>query len=235
MNLSGGVSLEMLELPTGSFCMGSNNGNPDEKPVHRVAVNYSFYMGRYEVTQAQWQAVMGNNPSNFKGDLAEPYIKLPVEQVSWDDAQNFINKLNELNDGFRYRLPTEAEWEYACRAGTTGDYAGNLGEMAWYSENSGSKTHPVGGKQPNAWGLFDMHGNVWEWCQDWYHDSYNGAPGDASAWLSRGEQKYRVLRGGSWDGNAAVLRSATRSWQQPDGPGRLSNLGFRVVADSLAR
>lgn len=221
--------MEMLEIPTGSFCMGSNNGEADEKPVHRVTINYSFYMGRYEVTQAQWQAVMGNNPSYFKGDLAEPFIKLPVEQVSWNDAQSFINKLNELNDGFKYRLPTEAEWEYACRAGTTGDYAGTLSEMAWYSENSGTKTHAVGGKQPNAWGLFDMHGNVWEWCQDWYHDSYNGAPGDGSAWLSSSEQKYRVLRGGSyWDHFAPILRSAVRNPSTPDL--RYSLGGFRVVA-----
>jgi formylglycine-generating enzyme required for sulfatase activity len=220
--------MEMLEIPTGSFCMGSNNGAANEKPVHRVAINYSFYMGRDEVTQAQWQAVMGNNPSSFKGDLAEPFIKLPVEQVSWDDAQNFINKLNELNDGFRYRLPTEAEWEYACRAGTTGDYAGNVSEMAWYSENSGSKTHAVGGKQPNAWGLFDMHGNVWEWCQDLYHVTYDGAPTDGSAWLSVGEQKWQVLRGGSWSGNAASLRSASRNSRPPDN--RSSSYSFRVVA-----
>src|SRR5438309_6413691 len=156
VNLGGGVSLEMMEIPAGSFCMGSNNGEANEKPVHQVTIEYSFYLGRFEVTQAQWQAVMGNNPSSFKGDFAEPFIKLPVETVSWDDAQSFINKLNESNDGFTYRLPTEAEWEYACRGGTTGDYAGNLSEMAWYSENSENRTHTVGQKQPNAWGLFDM-------------------------------------------------------------------------------
>jgi formylglycine-generating enzyme required for sulfatase activity len=226
--LSGGESLEMLEIPAGTFCMGSNNGSSDEQPVHQVTIKYSFYMGRFEVTQAQWQSVMGNNPSFFKGDLAEPYIKLPVEQVSWDDAQNFINKLNESNDGFTYRLPTEAEWEYACRAGTTGDYAGDLSEMAWYSENSENRTHTVAQKQPNAWGLFDMHGNVWEWCQDWYHDNYNGAPTDGSAWLG-GVQLYRVLRGGSWGNkDAASLRSASRSRNTPDN--RFYDKGLRIVA-----
>ena len=229
VNLSGGVTLELIEIPAGSFCMGSNDGETNERPVHQVTINYSFYMGRFEVTQAQWQAVMGSNPSNFKGDFAEPSIKLPVEQVSWDDAQNFINKLNEGNDGFSYRLPTEAEWEYACRAGTTGDYAGNLSEMAWYSENSENRTHLVGQKQPNAWGLFDMHGNIWEWCQDWYHDSYSGTPTDGSAWLNGGGQKYRVLRGGSWGNkDAASLRSASRSRNTPDN--RFYDKGLRIVA-----
>ena len=133
-------------------------------------------MGRYEVTQAQWQAVMGNNPSNFKG-----CDQCPVETVSWDDAQEFIRKLNAQNDGYKYRLPSEAEWEYACRAGTTGDYAGNLDEMAWYGKNSGGKTHSVGQKQANGLGLYDMHGNVWEWVEDRYHHNYNRAPTDGSA------------------------------------------------------
>jgi formylglycine-generating enzyme required for sulfatase activity len=182
---------------------------------------------------------MGNNPSDFKGE------NNPVENVSWNDAVAFINKLNEMNDGYRYRLPTEAELEYACRAGTTGDYAGDLDEMGWYYENSGDarlsgewnvdklkanndRTHPVGQKQPNAWGLYDMHGNVSEWCQDWYHDSYNGAPTDGSAWESGGEQKYRVLRGGSWNIDANHLRSAFRGSESPDV--RISNYGFRLVA-----
>lgn len=163
------MGMELVYVPAGSFMMGSNNGDADEKPVHEVTIKEGFYMGRYEVKQAEWQQVMGNNPSNFKGD------NLPVEQVSWDDAQSFISKLNERGDGFKYRLPTEAEWEYACRAGTTGDYAGDVNEMAWFSENSGNKTHTVGGKRPNAWGLADMHGNVWEWCADYYHETYYGA------------------------------------------------------------
>lgn len=168
---------------------------------------------------------MGNNPSNFK-DCGG---KCPVENVSWNDAQDFINKLNETNDGFRYRLPGEAEWEYACRAGTTGDhYSADVDDIAWYDENSGKKTHSVGGKQPNAFGLYDMSGNVWEWCRDWYHDTYNGAPNDGSAWLSGGEQKYRVLRGGSWDFDATNSRSANRLNVTPDYD--FSLIGFRVVA-----
>jgi formylglycine-generating enzyme required for sulfatase activity len=233
------TGIEFVLIPPGSFMMGSTNGDADQKPVHQVTINYSFYKGKYEVTQAQWQKVMENNPSNFKGD------NLPVEQVSWNDAIAFIARLNAQNDGFRYRLPTEAEWEYACRAGTTGDYAGDLDAMAWYSANSGdtrlsgkwyydklkpnnNRTHPVGTKLPNAFGLFDMHGNVWEWCQDWYHDSYNVAPTDGSAWLSGGEQKYRVLRGGSWDYNAESVRSASRLANTP--VDRNEDYGFRVLA-----
>jgi formylglycine-generating enzyme required for sulfatase activity len=215
------TGIEFVLIPAGSFMMGSTNGDANEKPVHQVTISQAFYMGKYEVTQAQWQSVMGSNPSYFKD-----CPNCPVEQVSWDDAQNFINKLNASNDGFRYRLPTEAEWEYACRAGTTGDYAGNLSEMAWYKENS-EKTHAVGGKQPNAWGL--AHGNVWEWCQEWYHETYYGAPTDGSAWLSGGEQKYRVVRGGSWRYDADFSRSAYRSALVT--PGHRNELfWFRVVA-----
>jgi formylglycine-generating enzyme required for sulfatase activity len=179
-------------------------------------------MGRTEVTQGQWQAVMGNNPSGFKGQ------DLPVEQVSWLNAQEFIRKLNQLNDGYVYRLPTEAEWEYACRAGSTGDYAGDLDSMAWYDKNSDNQTHVVGTKQPNAFGLYDMHGNVSEWCEDYYHDRYTGAPSDGSAWLSGGEMKYRVLRGGSWYNGATNARSANRFKYGPDF--RFNYVGFRVVA-----
>jgi formylglycine-generating enzyme required for sulfatase activity len=214
--------IEMVYIPPGSFIMGSTNGDPDEKPTHQVTISQPFYMGKYEVTQAQWLEVMGNNPSTFKNCTA-----CPVEHVSWDDVQSFINRLNETNDGLRYRLPTEAEWEYSCRAGTTGDYAGNLSEIAWYRKNSGSRTHAVGEKQPNAWGLADMHGNVWEWCQDWYHETYYGAPSDGSAWLSGGDQKYRVLRGGSWSFAASYLRSAVRI---PVTPNTRDDFGFRLVA-----
>jgi formylglycine-generating enzyme required for sulfatase activity len=217
--------IEMVYIPPGEFMMGSENGEKDERPVHRVTISQAFYIGRYEVTQAQWQSVMGDNPSGYKNCGGN----CPVENVSWDESQNFINKLNESNDGFRYRLPTEAEWEYACRAGTTGDYAGDLDSMAWYEKNSGKKTHPVGTRQPNGFGLYDMHGNVWEWCEDWYHKTYEGAPTDGSAWLGGGEQKKRVLRGGSHYSNAANLRSANRYYYFSP-VNRYSDSGFRVVA-----
>ena len=217
-----GLGMAFKLIPAGMFMMGSENGDSEERPVHHVSISQPFYMGKYEVTQEQWQAVMGTNPSHFQG------AKLPVENVSWNDAQGFINKLNEMDAGYKYGLPTEAEWEYACRAGTTGDYAGNLDDMAWYLDNSGHQTHPVGQKQPNAWGLYDMHGNVWEWCQDWQHENYNGAPADESAWLSGGKQKERVLRGGSLADDAQASRSAARDWDAPDGRDDYS--GFRVVA-----
>jgi formylglycine-generating enzyme required for sulfatase activity len=181
-------------------------------------------MGKYEVTQGQWQATMGNNPTYFKGD-----DKRPVEQVSWNDTWKFINTLNEMNDGYMYRLPKEAEWEYACRAGTTGDYyAQVVDDIGWYSDNSDQKTHRVGSKQPNAFGLYDMSGNVLEWCYDWYVDTYESAPTDGSARLTGGEQKYRVLRGGSWNYFAKYLRSAGRNFIWPEN--RYYNYGFRLVA-----
>jgi formylglycine-generating enzyme required for sulfatase activity len=219
------AGIEFVLIPPGSFMMGSTNGSSDEKPVHQVTISQPFYIGRYEVTQAQWQAVMGNNPSSFKDCGGN----CPVEQVSWDDAQNFINKLNESNDGFKYRLPTEAEWEYACRAGTTGDYAGNLDDMAWYEDNSGKHTHPAGQKQANAFGLYDMHGNVWEWCRDWYDANYY-ASSPATDPQGPGSGQYRVLRGGSWGkiGLEPNLRSAYRNRNTPDS--RVSQFGFRVVA-----
>lgn len=209
-------------------------GSPDgvgldiEHPQHQVSVQ-SFYMGKYEVTQAQYRAVMGSNPSYFTG-----CDECPVDNVTWNDAQKFIRKLNEMNGGYTYRLPTEAEWEYACRAGTTGDYAGNLNAMAWYGINSRHKTHPVGTKQANGFGLYDMHGNVFEWCEDIWHRDYNGAPRNGSAWL-RGDSDLRVLRGGSWDTpDPFYLRSADRGFGPPDEDRpNFSNVnGFRVVAFS---
>jgi formylglycine-generating enzyme required for sulfatase activity len=218
------AGIEFVLISPGTFFMDSKKDEGGETPVHQVTISYSFYMGKYEVTQAQWQAVMGNNPSSHKSCGGN----CPVEQVSWDDVQNFINKLNESNNGFIYRLPTDAEWEYACRAGTTGHYAGNLSDMAWYWENSGQETHATGSKQANAWGLADMHGNVWEWCEDWYHESYEDAPTNGSAWLTDGPQKHRVMRGGSSLDEASDLRSSSRGWATPND--RLGNVGFRVVA-----
>lgn len=239
--------IEMAWVPAGTFMMGSNNGGDNERPVHKVSVPNGFYIGKYEVTQAQWHSLMGNNPSEFKRD------NLPVETVSWDDALAFVERLNARNDGLIYRLPTEAEWEYACRGGTTGDYAGDIEDMAWYGNNSGrtkldvaeiyrtdsspylrimkngGRTHDVGSKLPNSLGLYDMHGNVAEWCQDWYHDSYNGAPTNGSAWLSGGDQNYRIVRGGSWYYIAALMRSAYRFWI--DVGRRVNYIGVRVAAD----
>jgi formylglycine-generating enzyme required for sulfatase activity len=198
---SGGM--EFAYVPAGNFQMGSTNGEEYELPVHQVTFARGFYMGRYEVTQAQWQKVMGNNPSTFS-TCGE---NCPVEQVSADDAQEFIKKLNATNDGYTYRLPSEAEWEYACRAGTTGDYAGDLNAMGWYTTNADFKTHPVGQKQANAWGLFDMHGNVAEWVMDYQHNNYNGAPTDGSAW-GKDVSEDRMERGGSWTFDAKRVRSA---------------------------
>ncbi|MDT5121160.1 MAG: hypothetical protein QOC96_642 [Acidobacteriota bacterium] len=231
-------NIEMVYVQGGTFLMGSPDGagRGNEHPQHQVTVQ-SFYMGKYEVTQAQYRALMGKNPSYRKG-----CDECPVEMVSWDDAQVFIKRLNGMQSRYTYRLPSEAEWEYACRAGTIGDYAGNLDALAWYYENSGdarlsewnsekliankNRTHPVGQKQPNAWGLYDMHGNVWEWCEDVYVNSYNGAPTDSSTWLSREDSKVHVERGGSFNDEADPLRSAYRdSWNGPNG-----SIGFRLVA-----
>jgi formylglycine-generating enzyme required for sulfatase activity len=233
------MGMELVYVQPGSFDMGLlSDNNPAHRvtigsnldPSHRVTIGKGFYMGKYEVTQAQWQAVMGNNPSHFK-DCGS---NCPVEEVSWNDAQAFLNKLNEANDGYQYRLPSEAEWEYACRAGTDGDYyAGNVDDIGWYSKNSTGKTHAVGGKQPNAFGLFDMSGNVSEWCQDLYHGGYESAPTDGSAWLSlsgsqEDYQKLRILRGGSWAFDASYLLSAHR--MQHELAVRSSDCGFRLVA-----
>jgi formylglycine-generating enzyme required for sulfatase activity len=213
--------ITLVLIPPGSFMMGSTNGAGNEQPVHKVTIGAPFYLGKYEVTQAQWVALMGHNPSENKG------AEHPVEQVSWDDVQEFIRKLNALGDGFEYRLPTEAEWEYACRAGTTGDFAGELDAMAWYEKNAGGGTHPVGQKLPNKFGLYDMHGNVWEWCADMSPENYQGAPSDGGAWLNPGSQK-RILRGGSWDHDSNHTRSAYRHWFTPSR--HTHGIGFRVAA-----
>jgi formylglycine-generating enzyme required for sulfatase activity len=214
------TEMEFVWISPGRFVMGSESGRSDEKPVHDVELD-GFWMGKYEVTQGRWVKVMGSNPSYSKKE--DDY---PVEQVSWEDTQKFISRLNELNRGIgiTLRLPTEAEWEYACRAGTTGDRYGNIDGVAWYSENSGSSTHPVGTKQRNAWGLYDMLGNVWEWCQNWY-GTYGKGYSKNPAGPSSGS--YRVYRGGSWSGGAQFVRAACRISGAPSG--RRGNLGFRLA------
>lgn len=214
---------EMVMIPTGSFAMGGTER--DERPIHRVRVK-AFAMGKTEVTQGQWRSVMGNNPSHFSGCGDG----CPLEQVSWDDAKTFIQRLN-AKTGKSYRLPSEAEWEFACRAGGTHTYCGSesVDSVAWYSSNSGSKTHSVAGKQANAWGLHDMSGNVWEWVEDCLHANYNGAPSDGSAWTSGtfGNCSGRILRGGSWNFLPQDAQAAYRHGL-PTGT-RLSEGGFRLA------
>ncbi len=200
---------EMVAIPAGSFEMGSTE-NADEQPVHRVNVP-AFLLGRTEVTQGQWMAVMGNNPSYFK----QCGMNCPVENINSNDAQEFARRLSQKT-GKNYRLPSEAEWEYAARAGSSGKWSfgddeSQLGAYAWYSRNSKSTTHIVAQKRPNAFGLYDMHGNVWEWVQDVWHDNYRGAPSDGSAWVNGGDHERRVLRGGAWYFGPRDLRSAYRN------------------------
>jgi formylglycine-generating enzyme required for sulfatase activity len=217
------INPEMVVIPAGTFVMGSNN-SPLEQPTHSVAVR-SFLMGKTEVTQELWMSVMGINPSQNKGRT------LPVDRVSWDDVEQFIAKLNQKT-GQKYRLPSEAEWEYAARAGTTTDWShGNdeskLINYAWYDGNSGRKTQEVGQKLPNAFGLYDMHGNVLEWTQDCWHKTYAGAPTDGSAWTTGCNGNVRVLRGGSWIDYPAFLRSAFRLRSNP--VDRNYGNGFRLA------
>ncbi|MGE0885501.1 MAG: SUMF1/EgtB/PvdO family nonheme iron enzyme [Blastocatellales bacterium] len=276
------IGMEFTYIPEGSFMMGSSDADiqrvvnaskgsdpetksdwfNDEKPQRRVTISRPFFMGQHEVTQKQWQDVMGTTVQQQR-DKANPNFVLsnigpnqPMYFVNWEEVQEFIKRLNAKNDGFVYRLPTEAEWEFAARAGTTGDYAGNLDAMAWYADNSGKArrdslaewvksgrdyqkyydnflkpngngTHDVGTKAPNAWGLFDMHGNVWEWCSDWYGDYPSGNQTDPQG-ATTGQ--YRALRGGSWDYLGRYCRSAVRSWYAPGN--RYDVIGFRVVAVS---
>jgi formylglycine-generating enzyme required for sulfatase activity len=213
---------EMVILPAGSFEMGSNSGEDNEKPIHRVTLK-AFAIGKTEVTQGQWRAVMGKNLSRFSncGDSC------PAELVNWNHAKEFVQKLS-TKTGKTYRLPTEAEWEYACRAGGDHSYCGseNIDSVARYEGNSGGTTRPVAGKQANAWGVYDMSGNVWEWTEDCWNGSYNGAPSDGSAWTS-GECEWHVMRGGSYDHVPQYARSTFRSGTSSV-VGR-QDLGFRVA------
>ena len=218
-----GFNLEMIAIPGGKFMMGSpeGEGRDNEKPQHEVTVQ-PFFIGKYPVTQAQYQQVMGKNPSKFKGD-----DQRPVEQVSWDEAEEFCQRLSK-QIGKEYRLPTEAEWEYACRAGTTTKYYFGddiTGKLANYGRNIGETT-AVGKYSPNAFGLYDMHGLVWEWSQDDWHGNYEGAPNDGSVWLL-GKSSKKVVRGGSWDTIPNDCRSAFRHYLTRDD--RFDVIGLRIV------
>ncbi len=240
------IGMKFAFIPPGEIVMGSPEGEAgresDEKDelgrlldedetLHKVTLPQPFQMGMFEVTQDQYQKVMGMNPSKYKGS------QNPVEQVIWNDSVEFCRKLSEQPEekaaGYTYRLPTEAEWEYACRAGTTtaysfGDSVSELDDHAWYNKNSNHTTHAVGQKKPNAWGLCDMYGNVWEWCQDWNGRYPNGAQTDPTGPKTG---SVRVIRGGSWLMNSARCRSAYRTWNSP--VTQLHHLGFRVLRSSI--
>ena len=218
-------STDFVTIQPGTFKMGCSAGDmrcdPDENPPHQVKLTKPYQLAKYEVTQAQWKAVMGDsNPSRFKGDT------LPVENISFDQVQEFLKRLNARNDGFAYRLPTEAEWEYAARAGTLGPNTGPLDEVAWHLGNSEMKSHPVGQKKPNAWGLYDMEGNVYEWTNDWFFDYEEDAVTDP-----RGPETgfERVPRGGSWNSTPVGVRTSNRNKLEPDAGD--FNIGFRVARD----
>jgi formylglycine-generating enzyme required for sulfatase activity len=222
--------------PAGTYMMGGTPGDPDsangESPQHKVTLAKGFWMSIYPITQEEWLAVMGSNPSRFQGELYGDTDNNPVEGVSWDDVQVFLDNLNSMTPGMNFRLPSEAEWEYACRAGTTTRYywgedpdEKDITAHAWYEDNSNNRTAEAGKKEPNAWGLFDMSGNVWEWVQDGYGD-YNYTPTDGTAY-EYPDVASRIMRGGSYATDAASCRSASRAAWAHDDHG--DNLGFRIV------
>lgn len=219
---------EMVYVEGGSFDMGSDKGGSDEKPVHRVQIE-GFYIAKHEVTQQQWREVMGTNPSHFKD-----CDRCPVEELSWDEVQEFIKKLN-AETGKHYRLPTEAEWEFAARGGNKGsgsNFSGGntLDDVAWYTNNSASSTHPVGEKKPNELGLYDMAGNVWEWCSDWYDENYYST-GPARNPTGPASGTYRVLRGGAWYANEFLCRIPVRFRYLPSLRINCNAFGFRLARD----
>lgn len=225
LDLGAGVSIEFVLISAGSFLMGSpkQSGEGDESPRHRVTITQPFYLGKHEVTQEQWQRLMDANPSNFKG------AKLPVDSVSWHDCQRFLEKLGTAT-GQVFALPTEAQWEYAARAGATtrwsfGDEPALAGRHAWFAENSRGTSHPVGTKAANAWGLHDLHGNIAEWCADWYAAPYPRSDVVDPRGPPAGDS--RVVRGGAWGDDAIFIRSAYRNANGPDGAN--DGIGFRCV------
>ena len=233
-----GIGMEFVLIPSGSFFMGADDNIEDgyeyEKPRHHVVISKSFYIGKYEVTQEEWEKVTGHNPSKFKGG------KRPVEHISWYDAKVFLSKLNAMENSSLYRLPTEAEWEYAARATTSGKYSfGNdetrLNSYAWYYLHGNDKvsnrtlqTNVVGEKKPNRWGLYDVHGNVWEWTEDWYDPKFysKSSEEDPRNYISNSTI---AIRGGSWINSANFLRSAARNYQLATYKG--DDVGLRVIME----
>jgi len=238
--ITNSIGIKLVLIPKGTFMMGSpasEERRVGNETQHEVTISKDYYLGVTEVTQGQYEKVMGKNPSRFQGDnLREDSTNHPVEQVSWGDAVDFCKKLSDLTEekkaGRVYRLPTEAEWEYACRAGSKsaysfGESSKSLGDYAWCGENSNLQTHPVGEKMANAWGLYDMHGNVWEWCSDWYGGYDNNSVSDP---VGSREGSFRVIRGGSWLDDAAYCQSAIRYRIDPSS--RSIIIGFRLALSS---
>ena len=238
--ITNSIGMKLVLIPKGTFMMGSpesEQGRQKDETQHEVTISKDYYLGVYEVTQAQYEKVMGKNPSHFQGAIVgNENADLPVDNVSWNDAVEFCKKLSDLPEekkaGRVYRLPTEAEWEYACRAGSKTAYSfddeeGLLPEYGWFDRNSSNRTHTVGLLEPNAWGLYDMHGNVWEWCSDRHGDYPKGAVSDPTG---PKEGSGRVYRGGSWRIEAALCRSADRLRSVPSY--RLRNFGFRLALSS---
>jgi formylglycine-generating enzyme required for sulfatase activity len=216
------LQLKFVPIAPGHFTMGSEMRKGfDEGPVHEVRLTKRFELQTTEVTQAQWKGVMGTNPSHFRGD------RKPVDNVSWDDVQVFLEKLNEADPDHHYRLPTEAEWEYAARAGTTEPRYGDVDAIAWFHRNSGDESHPVGEKQPNAWGLYDMLGNVWELVADW-KDSYPSTPVTDPTGPPTGY--YKVSRGGGWYDTPPAVTATFRA--SPERSARSNSIGFRLARDA---
>ena len=240
--ITNSIGMKLVLIPKGTFMMGSpetEKGRQENETQHEVTISKDYYLGVHEVTQAQYETVMGKNPSHFQGAIVgNENADLPVENVSWDDAVEFCKKLSDLPEekkaGRVYRLPTEAQWENACRAGSKTAYLfddeeGLLPEYGWFNRNSSNRTHTVGLLEPNAWGLYDMHGNVWEWCSDWYGEYPKGAVRNPTGPKVGSD---RVYRGGCWDFEAANCRSAFRNWNYPSL--RLDYYGLRVAL-SLSR
>jgi len=229
------TGIKLVLIPAGTFMMGSPDDEADrgadESPQTRVTLSKDFFLGATDVTQGQYESVMNTNPSDFKSVGKDA----PVEEVSWDDAMAFCQKLTEsertsgrLPEGYVFTLPTEAQWEYACRAGPSGAYATDPAATSWYDRNSGGTTHPVGMKQPNAWGLYDMTGNVYQWCSDWYANRYPG--GEVTDPTGPDSGSVRVLRGGGWYYDRSYCRSAYRDFD----PGYRANfIGFRVALNPV--